>query len=175
MGALFRFVYLNPVLEQKCIPPVSEVTYDDASQWLSRRNAYAVSYDDRFNWRDISAEYRKAATDKVLRQMLGMFQANDAKDTPYFLAPMMPALASNAVALAQYAAGMEAQGNKAEAVRYQQLSDNAVKDNAANYLARAKFYFDAGYTSRACGDLRALQAISPGDAGVTPNMQQACR
>ena len=62
---LFTFIYLIPHLEEKSVPPMPRVPNKLRRMWMARKNAYFFRYDNNFNWRDGSADFRADSAAKL--------------------------------------------------------------------------------------------------------------
>jgi hypothetical protein len=64
-GRLFAYVYLRHDLEEVIVPPLASVPDDLRRTWASRRNAFFFRYDEQYNWRDGSTEFRAAISGEL--------------------------------------------------------------------------------------------------------------
>jgi hypothetical protein len=64
-GSLFNLVYFDESLKQKVVPPMNEVSHDDAEQWLQSPQAFFFQYDSNYRWHDASDQFRSIAQQKA--------------------------------------------------------------------------------------------------------------
>jgi hypothetical protein len=63
-GSLFKFAYLRHDIEEVIVPKMASVSPEARAKWFAHRNAFFFRYDEDFNWRDASADFREALFDR---------------------------------------------------------------------------------------------------------------